>query len=80
MRPADAKQRRAGTDEQWELAERAFGKALDENGKEYAHNAPGVAPVGPRIDIVLVDSKGQKHEGGFIECDFELPVRMNLQY
>ena len=32
MRPKDAKLRRAGSDEQWDIAEKAFGCALDEFG------------------------------------------------
>ena len=80
MRPADAAQRRAGTDAQWDNAEREMGGALDERGKEYAYNAPGLAPVGPRVEAWFKDTKGKEWQGGYIECDFELAARLGCQY
>ena len=80
-RPKDAKLRRAGTDAQWDYAEKEFMAGADEAGREYSiteDDKDDVAPVGPKIEALLTDGSGQKWTCGSLSIDFESPVRFNL--
>ncbi|KAK4132555.1 class II aaRS and biotin synthetase [Trichocladium antarcticum] len=69
-----------GAAEDWDQAEDALRRALDEGGKEWSINAGDGAFYGPKIDVILTDSDGKEHQTGTIQLDFQLPKRFNLEY
>lgn len=71
---------KAGDDATWDIAEDALKKALDASGKTYHINAGDGAFYGPKIDILISDAIGRRHQLGTIQLDFQLPSRFNLKY
>ena len=69
-----------GAAEDWDQAENALRRALDEGGKEWSINEGDGAFYGPKIDVILMDSDGKEHQTGTIQLDFQLPKRFNLEY
>lgn len=69
-----------GSDETWDIAEEALKKALDASGQTYHVNAGDGAFYGPKIDILISDAIGRRHQLGTIQLDFQLPERFNLKY
>ena len=71
---------RLGSDELWDTAEKALEEALNKFGKPWTINAGDGAFYGPKIDIKVYDALKRPHQCGTIQCDFQLPIRFNLQF
>ena len=71
---------KAGDDSTWDIAEEALKKALDASGKAYHVNIGDGAFYGPKIDILISDAIGRRHQLGTIQLDFQLPERFGLKY
>lgn len=69
-----------GTIEEWDSAEAALKKSLDESGQVWTMNEGDGAFYGPKIDIILKDSDGKEHQTATIQLDFQLPKRFELEY
>jgi threonyl-tRNA synthetase len=69
-----------GTDEQWEMAERALAQALEEMGREYQLNPGDGAFYGPKIDFHITDALGRSWQCGTCQADFFMPERFGLTY
>jgi len=69
-----------GTDETWDLAERALEQALKHRGATYRIDQGGGAFYGPKIDIKFNDVIGREWQGATIQLDFEQPERFKLEY
>lgn len=69
-----------GSDEQWELAEAAIPRALDEAGLEYQVDAGDGTFYGPKIDIDVRDAIGRLWQVATIQVDFQTPERFGLTY
>ncbi|KAL9046756.1 MAG: hypothetical protein Q9214_000491 [Letrouitia sp. 1 TL-2023] len=69
-----------GDIEEWDRAEGHLKEALARNGKDYSVNIGDGAFYGPKIDIVLEDKGGKKHQTATIQLDFQLPKRFGLMY
>jgi threonyl-tRNA synthetase len=69
-----------GSDEQWEMAERALGQALEEMGREYQVNPGDGAFYGPKIDFHITDALGRSWQCGTCQADFSMPERFGLTY
>lgn len=69
-----------GDIEEWDRAEGHLKEALARNGKDYSVNVGDGAFYGPKIDIVLEDKSGKKHQTATIQLDFQLPKRFGLVY
>lgn len=69
-----------GSDETWKIAEDQLQDALNQSGQAWSVNAGEGAFYGPKIDIVLTDKRGKKHQTATIQLDFQLPQRFDLQY
>jgi threonyl-tRNA synthetase len=69
-----------GTIEEWDAAEAALKKSLDESGQVWTINEGDGAFYGPKIDIILKDSDGKEHQTATIQLDFQLPKRFELEY
>ena len=70
----------AGSDEDWERAERSLRNALDRTGTEYEVAEGDAVFYGPKIDIYLVDAIGREWQLSTIQFDFNLPERFDMTY
>src|SRR3954464_1958427 len=70
----------AGSDEQWNAAQRALEKVLDGRGIPYKTIPGEAAFYGPKIDIKLVDAIGRLWQLSTVQFDFNLPARFGLEY
>lgn len=75
-RPLDS----LGSDEEWDLAERALQEAMDSAGVPYVINKGDGAFYGPKLDFHLEDSIGRTWQCGTIQLDFQMPQRFDLVY
>jgi len=70
----------AGDDAQWALAEQALADSLDSMDLTYERQ-PGEANFyGPKIDFHLIDALGRAWQGTTVQLDFNLPERFDLNY
>ncbi|KAL8874105.1 MAG: hypothetical protein Q9174_000509 [Haloplaca sp. 1 TL-2023] len=69
-----------GDSQDWARAEARLKNALEESRQDYYIEEEGGAFYGPKIDIVLMDSNGKKHQTATIQLDFQLPARFDLTY
>lgn len=69
-----------GSLDEWDQAEAALARALDQTGRAWTRNAGDGAFYGPKIDIILKDSDGKEHQTATIQLDFQLPKRFDLAY
>jgi threonyl-tRNA synthetase len=76
MRP----EKRVGSDEQWDVAERGLQRALDANGLAYSLNAGDGAFYGPKIDFRVHDAIGRPWQLGTVQLDYQMPQRFELEY
>jgi len=70
----------AGSDAQWELAQRSLENALQRKGIEYKTIPGEAAFYGPKIDVKLVDAIGRLWQLSTVQFDFTLPERFQLEY
>jgi len=80
VRDPKNKEKYAGSDEEWEMAENALKKALEEMGLPYRVEEGEAVFYGPKIDMKLKDALGRYHQGPTIQFDFNLPRRFNVTY
>lgn len=73
-------EKRVGSDEDWDRAEKALADALD--GKDLPwQELPGEgAFYGPKIEFTLRDCIGREWQMGTIQVDFSMPGRLDAQY
>jgi threonyl-tRNA synthetase len=69
-----------GTDEQWEVAERALEDALRANGLPFDLNPGDGTFYGPKIDVDIQDALGRRWQNATIQIDFQQPDRFELEY
>ncbi len=73
-------EKRVGSDQVWDQAERALEKALQELNLPYTVNPGDGAFYGPKLDIMFVDALDRPWQLGTIQCDFNLPEMFKLEY
>jgi threonyl-tRNA synthetase len=73
-------EKRIGTDEMWDRAERALENALKRAGLEYEVNAGDGAFYGPKIDLHMRDSLGRSWQLGTIQLDYMMAERLDANY
>jgi len=73
-------EKRVGADEQWDVAEAALCRALDNNGLAYTINEGDGAFYGPKIDFRVRDAIGRQWQLGTVQLDYQLPQRFDLEY
>lgn len=69
-----------GSEETWDIAEKALEDALNESGIPWTFNHGDGAFYGPKIDVQVYDALKRKNQCGTIQVDFQQPIRFNLQY
>ncbi len=80
VRFSDRPETRVGSDEMWDMAEAALRTAADATGLEVEYNPGDGAFYGPKLDFVLKDAIGREWQVGTIQCDPNLPERLNAEY
>lgn len=80
LRDPENKTKYIGSDENWELAERAIIEASDEKGLETVVELGEAAFYGPKLDFMVKDALGRKWQLGTIQVDYNLPERFELEY
>ncbi|MEW6055717.1 MAG: threonine--tRNA ligase [Bdellovibrionota bacterium] len=73
-------EKRVGSDQLWDTAEKALAKALDTKGKRYQINPGDGAFYGPKIDFIVHDALKRPWQLGTIQLDFNMPERFQLEY
>lgn len=69
-----------GDIEDWDQAEAALKKALDELDIDYEINEGDGAFYGPKIDFPILDSLKRPWQCGTIQLDFQLPKNFEAEY
>ncbi|KAL9132025.1 MAG: hypothetical protein Q9217_000153 [Psora testacea] len=70
-----------GTREEWERAEKQLEEGLQQGtARSFNYSKGDGAFYGPKIDAIIWDGGGRKHQIGTIQLDFQLPKRFNLSY
>ncbi|MBN48186.1 MAG: threonine--tRNA ligase [Spongiibacteraceae bacterium] len=73
-------EKRVGSDEDWDRAEKALGEALDAKGLPWEELPGEGAFYGPKIEFSLKDCIGRVWQLGTIQVDFSMPGRLGAQY
>ncbi|WP_306590883.1 threonine--tRNA ligase [Geothrix sp. 21YS21S-4] len=73
-------EKRLGSDETWDAAERALSEALDEAGTPYTLNPGEGAFYGPKIEFQILDALKRPWQLGTLQVDYMLPERFDLTY
>jgi threonyl-tRNA synthetase len=71
---------RAGSDETWDLAEKALGDALRATGRDFTISPGDGAFYGPKLEFHLKDAIGRSWQLGTLQLDFVLPDRLDAAY
>lgn len=69
-----------GSQEIWDMAEKALADALNKIGREYKINPGDGAFYGPKLDFKIKDAIGRTWQCGTIQLDFNLPERFDVTY
>lgn len=69
-----------GTLDEWNRAEDQLKEALDASEELWTTNVGDGAFYGPKIDVILQDNNGKKHQTATVQLDFQLPKRFVLGY
>lgn len=75
-RPAN----RLGSDDVWDKAEAALGKALDGRNLPWSEKKGEGAFYGPKIEFTLRDQIGRYWQCGTLQVDFSMPGRLGASY
>jgi threonyl-tRNA synthetase len=73
-------ERRIGTDEQWDAAEKGLKEALKAAKIKYKLNPGDGAFYGPKIDFHIKDAMGRTWQCGTIQLDMTIPEQFDLNY
>lgn len=73
-------EKRIGSDEVWDKAEKALGDVLKRSKLKFKINPGDGAFYGPKIDFHLKDSLGRTWQCSTIQLDFAMPERFELEY
>lgn len=69
-----------GTDEVWEIAEKALEEAATINQLNWKPGPGEAAFYGPKLDFMFKDAIGREWQLATIQCDFNLPERFDLSF
>jgi threonyl-tRNA synthetase len=73
-------ERRLGTDEMWDQAEKALADALGVREVPYGIDEGGGVFYAPKIDIKMKDAIGREWQGPTIQIDLNLPERFDVTF
>ncbi|MEW8087681.1 MAG: threonine--tRNA ligase [Candidatus Thiodiazotropha endolucinida] len=73
-------EKRVGSDEVWDKAEKALEQALNQQGLDWELHPGEGAFYGPKIEFSLSDCLGRVWQLGTIQLDFSMPERLGASY
>ncbi len=73
-------EKRVGSDEIWDKAEKSLEEALNQKGLEWELQPGEGAFYGPKIEFSLRDCLGRVWQLGTIQLDFSMPGRLDAHY
>jgi threonyl-tRNA synthetase len=76
----EAKEKFAGSDEDWEHATQILQEAAEESGLGLVADPGGAAFYGPKISVQAKDAIGRTWQLSTIQLDFQLPQRFGLEF
>ena len=77
---SDRPEKRAGSNETWDKAEKALRDASEAAGVEMTLNPGEGAFYGPKLEFVLRDAIGRDWQCGTLQVDFVLPERLDAGF
>ena len=77
---SDRPEKRIGSDEVWDTAEKALLNAIVKQKLPYKINKGEGAFYGPKLEFILKDAIGRDWQLGTLQVDFNLPMRLNANY
>ncbi len=80
LRDKEDRSKYIGSDENWEIAERAIIESAAEKGLRTVIEYGEAAFYGPKLDFMVKDGIGRKWQLGTIQVDYNLPERFDLTY
>ena len=80
LRDISNKEKYLGTDEMWDLAEKAIVEATQERGMITTTKEGEAAFYGPKLDFMVRDAIGRKWQIGTIQVDYMMPENFDLTY
>jgi threonyl-tRNA synthetase len=80
VRDPQKKDKYAGTDEDWDMAENALIEAMKSKQMEWTRAEGEAVFYGPKIDVKLIDAIGRPWQLSTVQFDFTLPKRFKLAY
>jgi threonyl-tRNA synthetase len=80
LRDKEDRSKYIGSDENWEIAERAIIESASEKGLNTVIEYGEAAFYGPKLDFMVRDAIGRKWQLGTIQVDYNLPERFDLTY
>ena len=69
-----------GSEENWQKAESALRKVLEESGLNFTAAEGEAAFYGPKADFMVRDCIGRQWQLGTVQLDYNLPERFQLEY
>jgi len=80
MKLSTRPEKRVGSDESWDFAEKALSDALDSSGLDWDYLPGEGAFYGPKIEFSLKDSLGRVWQCGTIQVDPNMPERLDAEF
>ncbi|MFO0613837.1 MAG: threonine--tRNA ligase [Polyangiaceae bacterium] len=72
--------KRIGSDEQWDAAEKALAQALEEKGLAYEVAEGEGAFYGPKLEFHIQDALKRSWQLGTMQVDYQMPERFELEF
>lgn len=80
MKLSTRPEKRVGSDEVWDISEKALADALDSAGLDWQYLPGEGAFYGPKIEFSLKDCLGRVWQCGTIQVDFNMPERLGAEF
>lgn len=80
MKLSTRPEKRVGSDESWDFAEKALADALDSSGLDWEYLPGEGAFYGPKIEFSLKDCLGRVWQCGTIQVDPNMPDRLDAEF
>ncbi len=80
VRDEGKKEKYAGSEEDWQMAEGALIEAMRSKGMTWTRMEGEAVFYGPKIDVKLIDAIGRPWQLSTVQFDFTLPKRFDLAY
>jgi len=80
LRDKDNAEKYIGSDENWQMAEKAIMDACADKNLETDIVYDEAAFYGPKLDFMIQDALGREWQLGTIQVDYNLPERFELEY